>query len=171
VNSRPKVLVAEKIGEPGIELLREHFDVELGVGWSREELADRIGGYDGILIRSATKLDGELIGRADRLRAVGRAGVGVDNVDVPAATKRGIVVANAPQSNVITAAEHTMALLLALARNVPQAHASLVSGKWERSKFSGVELYEKTLGIVGFGRIGQLVAPPGAVVRDARDRI
>ena len=158
MNSRPKVLVAEKIGDPGIELLREHFDVELGVGWSRDELADRIGGYDGILIRSATKLDEELIGRADRLRAVGRAGVGVDNVDVPAATKRGIVVANAPQSNVITAAEHTMALLLALARNVPQAHASLVSGKWERSKFSGVELYEKTLGVVGFGRIGQLVA-------------
>jgi D-3-phosphoglycerate dehydrogenase len=92
------------------------------------------------------------------LRAVGRAGVGVDNVDVPAATARGIVVANAPQSNVITAAEHTMALLLALARNVPQAHASLTSGKWERSKFSGVELYEKTLGVLGFGRIGQLVA-------------
>jgi D-3-phosphoglycerate dehydrogenase len=99
-----------------------------------------------------------LITRATRLRAVGRAGVGVDNVDVDTATKRGIVVANAPQSNVITAAEHTMALLLALARNVPQAHASLTSGKWERSKFSGVELYEKTLGVLGFGKIGQLVA-------------
>src|SRR5438270_12866302 len=95
---------------------------------------------------------------SDRLRAVGRAGVGVDNVDVAAATKRGIVVANAPQSNVVTAAEHTMALLLALARNIPQAHASLTSGRWERSKFSGVELHEKTLGILGFGRIGQLVA-------------
>ena len=158
MNDRAKVLVAEKIGDPGVELLREHFDVELGVGWSREELAERIGGYDGLLIRSATKLDGELIDKAERLRAVGRAGVGVDNVDVPAATKRGIVVANAPQSNVITAAEHTMALLLALARNVPQAHASLTSGKWERSKFSGVELFEKTLGVMGFGRIGQLVA-------------
>lgn len=153
-----KVLVAEKIGGSGLELLREHFDVELGVGWSRDELAERIGDFDGILIRSATKLDAGLIERADRLRAVGRAGVGVDNVDVEAATKRGIVVANAPQSNVITAAEHTMALLLALARNVPQAHGSLTSGKWERSKFSGVELYEKTLGILGFGRIGQLVA-------------
>ena len=158
MNHRAKVLVAEKIGDPGVELLREHFDVELGVGWSREELAERIGGYDGLLIRSATKLDGELIDKAERLRAVGRAGVGVDNVDVPAATKRGIVVANAPQSNVITAAEHTMALLLALARNVPQAHASLTSGKWERSKFSGIELFEKTLGVMGFGRIGQLVA-------------
>ncbi len=99
-----------------------------------------------------------LIDRATALRAVGRAGVGVDNVDVAAATKRGIVVANAPESNVITAAEHTMALLLALARNIPQAHASLIGGKWERSKFSGTELAEKTLGIVGFGRIGQLVA-------------
>jgi D-3-phosphoglycerate dehydrogenase / 2-oxoglutarate reductase len=153
-----KVLVAENIGASGIELLREHFDVELADGWSREELAERIGAYDGILIRSGTKLDAELLERATSLRAVGRAGVGVDNVDVPAATKRGIVVANAPQSNVITAAEHTMALLLALARNVPQAHASLTSGKWERSKFSGVELHSKTLGILGFGRIGQLVA-------------
>ena len=158
----PKVLVAERIGEPGVELLREHFDVELGIEWSRDQLAARIGGYDGILIRSATKLDDELIVRARRLRAVGRAGVGVDNVDVSAATKRGIVVANAPQSNVITAAEHTMALLLALARNVPQAHASLISGKWERSKFSGIELFEKTLGIMGFGRIGQLVSQPSA---------
>jgi D-3-phosphoglycerate dehydrogenase len=153
-----RVLVAENIGTSGIELLKEHFDVEVADGWSPEELADRIGDYDGILIRSATKLNAELIGRADRLRAIGRAGVGVDNVDVPAATKRGIVVANAPQSNVVTAAEHTMALLLALARNIPQAHASLVGGAWERSKFSGVELYEKVLGILGFGRIGQLVA-------------
>ncbi|HWC87317.1 MAG TPA: phosphoglycerate dehydrogenase [Solirubrobacteraceae bacterium] len=155
---RARVLIAEKIGDSGVALLREHFDVDLGHDWSREDLAERIGAYDGILIRSATLLDAELLGRATRLRVVGRAGVGVDNVDVPAATKRGIVVANAPQSNVVTAAEHTMALLLALARNIPQAHASLTAGRWERSKFSGVELYEKTLGILGFGRIGQLVA-------------
>ena len=153
-----RVLVAEKIGDSGIDLLREHFEVELGAGWSAEELAAKIGDYDGILIRSATQLTADLLARATRLRAVGRAGVGIDNVDVAAATERGIVVANAPQSNVITAAEHTMALLLALARNVPQAHASLTGGAWERSKFSGVELYEKTLGILGFGRIGQLVA-------------
>ncbi len=157
-NGRLKVLVKEKIGESGVALLREHFDVEVGVDWSDEELAERIGEYDGIVIRSATKLTAELIARAARLRAIGRAGVGVDNVDVAAATKRGIVVANAPESNVVTAAEHTMALLLALARNIPQAYASLIAGRWERSKFSGVELYEKTLGIVGFGRIGQLVA-------------
>jgi D-3-phosphoglycerate dehydrogenase len=156
--TKPRVLVAEKIGDSGVALLREHFDVDLGTDWTREELAERIGGYDGILIRSATKLDAELLGRAPRLRVIGRAGVGVDNVDVPFATKRGIVVANAPQSNVVTAAEHTMALLLALARNIPQAHASLIAGRWDRSKFSGVELYEKTLGILGFGRIGQLVA-------------
>jgi D-3-phosphoglycerate dehydrogenase len=111
-----------------------------------------------MLIRSATTLDAELIDKADNLKAVGRAGVGVDNVDVDAATKRGIVVANAPQSNVVTAAEHTMALLTALARNVPQAHQSLVEGRWDRAKYSGVELYDKTLGIMGFGRIGQLVA-------------
>jgi len=158
MSERPKVLVKEKIGDSGVALLREHFDVEVGIDWGEEELAERIGEYDGIVIRSATRLTAELIGRAGRLRVIGRAGVGVDNVDVEAATKRGIVVANAPESNVVTAAEHTMALLLALARNIPQAYVSLISGKWERSKFSGVELYEKTLGIIGFGRIGQLVA-------------
>jgi D-3-phosphoglycerate dehydrogenase len=158
MSDRARVLVKEKIGDSGIELLREHFDVELGFDWDDAQLAERIGEYDGILIRSATKLTAELIERGERLRVIGRAGVGVDNVDVPAATKRGIVVANAPESNVVTAAEHTMALLLALARNIPQAYVSLTAGKWERSKFSGVEVYEKTLGILGFGRIGQLVA-------------
>jgi D-3-phosphoglycerate dehydrogenase len=154
-----KVLVKEKIGEPGVRLLREAgFDVDLGIDWSDGELPERIAEYDGILIRSATKLTADLIDRAERLRVIGRAGVGVDNVDVPAATKRGIVVVNAPQSNVVTAAEHTMALLLALARNIPQADASMHAGRWERSKLSGIELYDKTLGIVGFGRIGQLVA-------------
>ncbi|MDE3069705.1 MAG: phosphoglycerate dehydrogenase [Acidobacteriota bacterium] len=155
---RLRVLVAEKIGETGVDSLREHFAVDDGTGWSGEELAERIAPYHGIVIRSATKMTAELIGRAESLRVIGRAGVGVDNVDIDAATKRGIIVANAPQSNVVTAAEHTMGLLLALARNIPQAYASFVEGKWERSKFSGVELYEKTLGILGFGRIGQLVA-------------
>jgi D-3-phosphoglycerate dehydrogenase / 2-oxoglutarate reductase len=155
---RLKVLVKEKVGDSGIKLLEEHFDVDLGIDWTNEELAEKIGVYHGILIRSATKMTAELIDAGESLRVIGRAGVGVDNVDVEAATRRGIVVANAPQSNVVTAAEHTMALLLALARNIPQAYASLTAGKWERSKFSGVELYEKTLGILGFGRIGQLVA-------------
>jgi D-3-phosphoglycerate dehydrogenase / 2-oxoglutarate reductase len=159
VTDKQRVLVKEKIGESGVQLLRDAgFEVELGVDWSDGQLEERIGDFDGILIRSATKLDTGLLEKAGRLRVVGRAGVGVDNVDVDAATRLGVVVANAPQSNVITAAEHTMALLLALARNVPQAHASLTGGEWERSRFSGVELYEKTLGVIGFGRIGQLVA-------------
>jgi D-3-phosphoglycerate dehydrogenase / 2-oxoglutarate reductase len=153
-----KVLVKEKIADSGVNMLRERFAVDVGVDWSDEELAERIGGYHGILIRSATKLTAELIGRADNLRVIGRAGIGVDNVDVEAATKRGIIVANAPQSNIVAAAEHTVALMLSLARNIPQAHASLTAGRWERSKFGGVEVYEKTLGILGFGRIGQLVA-------------
>ena len=154
-----RVLVAEKIGASGIDLLRQHFEVDTAFDNGDFDLDARIGDYDGLLIRSATKVTADLIDRATNLKAIGRAGVGVDNVDVPAATKRGIVVANAPESNVVTAAEHTMALLLALARNVPQAHAALSErGQWERSKWSGVELEGKTLGILGFGRIGQLVA-------------
>lgn len=153
-----RILVKEKIADSGVALLRERFDVDLGLDWDDEQLAERIGAYHGILIRSATKLTAGLIARGDKLKVIGRAGVGVDNVDVEAATKRGIIVANAPQSNVITAAEHTFAMLLALARNVPQAHGALVDGRWERSKWGGVELYEKTLGLLGFGRIGQLVA-------------
>jgi D-3-phosphoglycerate dehydrogenase len=153
-----RILVKEKLADSGVDLLRERFDVDLGVDWTDDELAERIGDYHAILIRSATQLTAELIGRAQNLKVIGRAGIGVDNVDVEAATKRGIIVANAPQSNIVAAAEHTVALMLALARNIPQAHGSLTSGKWERSKFGGVEVYEKVLGVLGFGRIGQLVA-------------
>lgn len=153
-----RVLVKEEIADTGVALLREHFDVEVGTEWEDGQLADQIADFDGIVIRSATRLDADLIERASRLKVIGRAGIGVDNVDVEAATKRGIVVANAPESNAVAAAEHTMALMLALCRSVPQAHASLVSGRWERSRFGGIEVYRKTLGIIGFGRIGQLVA-------------
>jgi D-3-phosphoglycerate dehydrogenase len=153
-----KILVKEKIAASGVDLLRERFEVDLGLDWDDDELADRIGDYHGILIRSATRLTADMIARANNLKVIGRAGIGVDNVDVEAATKRGIIVANAPQSNIVAAAEHTVALMLALARNIPQAHASLTSGRWERSRFGGVEVYEKTLGVLGFGRIGQLVA-------------
>jgi D-3-phosphoglycerate dehydrogenase len=150
-----KVLVREEIAPAGVDLLREHFEVDVdGEG----DLAEKIGAYDAIVIRSATKLTADLIEKADNLKVIGRAGVGVDNVDVEAATRRGIVVANAPESNVVSAAEHTVGLLVALARNIPQAHAALVEGRWERSKWGGVELAEKTLGILGFGRIGQQVA-------------
>jgi D-3-phosphoglycerate dehydrogenase len=153
-----KVLVKEKIADTGVELLRSKFEVELGLDMSDEELRERIGAYDAILIRSATKMTADLIERADNLKVIGRAGTGVDNVDIPAATRRGIIVANAPESNSVAAAEHTLALALALFRNVPQAHGSLVAGRWDRSKFKGAELYGKTLGVIGFGRIGQLVA-------------
>jgi len=153
-----KVLVKEKIADAGVDLLRQSFDVDLGFEMSDEELREAISGYDAILIRSATKLTAELIELADNLKVIGRAGTGVDNVDIPAATRRGIVVANAPESNSIAAAEHSLALMLALFRNVPRADASLAEGRWDRSSFKGSELYGKTLGVVGFGRIGQLVA-------------
>jgi D-3-phosphoglycerate dehydrogenase / 2-oxoglutarate reductase len=153
-----KVLVKEKIADSGVDLLKANFEVDLGLEMSDEELAEKIGEYDAILIRSATKLTPELIERAANLKVIGRAGTGVDNVDIPAATRRGIVVANAPESNSVAAAEHTLALALALFRNVPQAHGALVDGRWDRALYKGAELYGKTIGIVGFGRIGQLVA-------------
>jgi D-3-phosphoglycerate dehydrogenase / 2-oxoglutarate reductase len=154
----PRVLVKEKIADAGVELLRSDFEVELGLDWDEAKLAERIRDFDAILIRSGTKLTADLIERGERLRVIGRAGTGVDNVDIEAATKRGIIVANAPESNSVAAAEHTLAMALALFRNVPQAHGSLVGGRWERSRFGGNELYGKTLGVIGFGRIGQLVA-------------
>jgi D-3-phosphoglycerate dehydrogenase len=150
-----RVLVREEIAEAGVDLLRSRFDVDLDGESSLEEI---IGGYDAIVVRSATKLTADLIERAARLKVIGRAGVGVDNVDVEAATRRGIVVANAPESTVVSAAEHTIGLLVALARNIPQAHAALKQGRWERSSYGGIELAGKTLGVLGFGRIGQQVA-------------
>ena len=153
-----RVLICEKLADAGVAYLRESVTVDLGLDWSKEELADRIGDYDGIVVRSATKVTAELIERGTRLKVVGRAGTGVDNVDVEAATRRGIVVCNAPESNSLSAAEHTIALILAQARNVAQAHARLVDGAWERSKFGGIEVTGKTLGVVGLGRIGRLVA-------------
>jgi D-3-phosphoglycerate dehydrogenase len=150
-----KVLVREEIAPAGVELLRARFDVDEDGDSPLDEI---IGRYDAIVIRSATKLTGDLIAKADALKVIGRAGVGVDNVDVDAATRRGIIVANAPESNIVSAAEHTVGLLVALARNIPQAHEALKNGRWERSKWGGVELAEKTLGVLGFGRIGQQVA-------------
>lgn len=153
-----KVLVKEKIAQAGVELLESKYEVTLGVDWDDAQLKERIGEFDALLVRSATQVDADLIDRGERLKVIGRAGVGVDNIDVAAATKRGIIVANAPESNIVTAAEHTIALLMSVARNVPQADAALKGGEWARSRYGGVELYEKTLGILGFGRIGQLVA-------------
>src|SRR6478736_4852307 len=150
-----RVLVREPIAEAGVALLRERFDVDVDPDSALEDVIDR---YDGIVIRSATRLTSELIDRATRLKVIGRAGVGVDNVDVDAATRRGIVVANAPESTVVSAAEQTIGLLVALARNIPQAHAALKQGRWERKTYGGIELAGKTLGVLGFGRIGQQVA-------------
>ncbi len=152
---RARVLVREKIAEAGIELLRRRFDVDVE---PEGDLAETIGVYDGIVIRSATRMTAELIEKADRLKVIGRAGVGVDNVDLAAASQRGIIVANAPESTVVSAAEHAIGLLFALSRSIPQAHAALKQGRWERSRFGGTELAGKTLGIVGLGRIGQQVA-------------
>jgi D-3-phosphoglycerate dehydrogenase len=151
-----KILVREPIAEAGIRLLQDRgFEVDLD---GDSDLGETIGGYDAIVIRSATKLTADVIERAVRLKVIGRAGVGIDNVDVDAATRRGIVVANAPESTVVSAAEHTIGLLVALTRNIPQAHAALKQGRWERKTYGGVELAGKTLGVLGFGRIGQQVA-------------
>jgi D-3-phosphoglycerate dehydrogenase len=153
-----KVLVAEQIAASGIELLRQKFDVEVKTDLTPEELVQEIPAYDALIVRSATRATREVIEAGKNLKIIGRAGVGVDNVDVEAATERGIIVCNAPTSNIVSAAEQTMALMLAVARKTPQANASMHAGKWERSKFTGAELYEKTLAVVGLGRIGSLVA-------------
>ena len=155
MSDRPRVLVREPIAESGLELLRRRFEV---VQDSESDLASIIGDFDAVIVRSATTLDASLIERAERLKVIGRAGVGVDNVDVDAATRRGIVVANAAESTVDSAAEHAIALLLALARNIPQAHAALTAGIWDRARFTGIELAGKTLGVLGLGRIGRQVA-------------
>src|ERR671914_1402024 len=127
-----KVLVAEKLSAAGLDRLREHVGVDVRLGLTPDELAAAIPAYDALIVRSATKVDSGVLERAENLKVVGRAGIGLDNVDIEAATRQGVLVVNAPQSNVLSAAEHTMALLLAQARNIPQAHQALVSGKWER---------------------------------------
>jgi D-3-phosphoglycerate dehydrogenase len=161
MTEQKRILVKEKLAPEGVRFLEEQgFAVDIGTEWDAEELVARIKDYHGLIIRSATKVTAEVIQAADKLQVVGRAGVGVDNVDVKEATRRGIIVVNAPQSNVLTAAEHTVALMMACARNIPQAHADLKAGKWEKGKWGkgGVELQDKVLGIIGLGRIGFLVA-------------
>lgn len=153
-----KVLVADQLSDLGVAALREHHDVDVKTGLSERELVDVIAAYDAIVIRSATTVDAAVIAAADNLRVIGRAGIGLDNVDIDAATRAGITVCNAPQSNIVSAAEHTVAMILALARNIPQADRALRDGRWERSRWKGVELHGKVLGIVGLGRIGVLVA-------------
>lgn len=154
-----RVLVTEKLAEQGLEAMaKAGHDVDVRLDLSPEGLAAAVRGAHALVIRSATKVTEEVLAAGADLVVVGRAGIGLDNVDVAAATRRGVMVVNAPQSNVLSAAEHAMALLLAQARNLPQAHAALVAGRWERARWEGVELHGKTLGVIGFGRVGALVA-------------
>jgi D-3-phosphoglycerate dehydrogenase len=153
-----KVLVTEPLSDPGLDLLRQDSDVDVRPDLASGDLIGEIRPYDALIIRSATKVTADVLEAGENLKVVGRAGIGLDNVDVDAATRRGVMVVNAPQSNILSAAEHTIALLLAQARNIPQANASVKAGRWERSRFEGVELYGKTLGVIGVGRVGAMVA-------------
>jgi D-3-phosphoglycerate dehydrogenase len=155
-----KVLVSDKLSDSGLQILRSSpgISVDYKPGLSEDELAAAIGDYDALVIRSGSKVTAKVIERASRLRVIGRAGIGVDNVDVPAASKKGIVVMNTPTGNAVTTAEHALSLLMSLARKIPQATASIKAGKWEKNKFEGREVAGKTLGIIGMGNIGRIVA-------------
>lgn len=158
-----KILVTEPLAQAGIDVFEAHGStVDVRLGLSPEELAGIIGGYDALIVRSSTKVTKQLIDAAPRLKIVGRAGVGVDNIDIDACSEAGVLVCNAPESNLVSAAEHTMALMMAAARNIPQASALMKRGAWERTSFVGRELYDKTLAIFGLGRIGGLVAKRAA---------
>ena len=156
--TKPVVLIAEELSPATVEALGPDFEIRACDGADRSQLLPAIADVDAILIRSATKIDAEALAAAKKLKVVARAGVGLDNVDVKAATKAGVMVVNAPTSNIVSAAELAIALLLSTARHVPQAHESLKGGAWKRSKYTGIELFEKTIGVVGLGRIGVLVA-------------
>ena len=156
--SKPVVLIAEELSPATVEALGPDFEIRHCDGADRAQLLPAIADVDAVLIRSATQIDAEALAAAKRLKVVARAGVGLDNVDVPAATQAGVMVVNAPTSNIVSAAELAVALLLASARNVAPANAALKNGEWKRSKYTGVELADKVVGIVGLGRIGQLVA-------------
>lgn len=155
----PKVLIADALSQQAADIFKVRgIDTDARPGLPEDELVKIIGGYDGIAVRSAAKVTANIINAGSKLKIIGRAGIGVDTVDVPAATARGIVVMNTPFGNSVTTAEHTIALLMALARHIPQANASTHAGKWEKSKFTGIELYGKTLGVIGCGNIGSIVA-------------
>ena len=155
-----KVLVSDNLSSSGVDNLKKEsgLEVDVNTGLSKEELIKIIPAYDGLIVRSATKVVAEIIEAADNLKVIGRAGIGVDNIDLDAAGKKGIIVMNAPEGNIITTAEHTMALLMSMSRNIPQARSALKNKKWTPKEFMGVELFEKTLGIIGLGRIGSIVA-------------
>ena len=153
-----KVLVSDSLSDKGIEILKKEVDVDIKTGMSPDELKNCIGEYDALVVRSQTQVTADVIKAAKNLKIIGRAGVGVDNIDVEAATQHGIIVINAPEGNMISAAEHTIAMMMSLSRNIPQANQSMKSGKWDRKAFMGVEVRGKTLGVIGLGRIGAEVA-------------
>ena len=155
-----KVLVSDALSEVGVKIFQETPGIEVDVitGLSPEELKEIIGKYNALVIRSATKVTKDIIMAASNLKVIGRAGIGLDNVDIPVASRQGIVVMNTPYGNTVTTAEHTIAMIMALSRNIPQATASLKDGKWEKKKFRGRELFNKTLGLIGVGNIGRIVA-------------
>lgn len=153
-----KILITDFIAEQGIEILRAEHEVHIRTNLTKNELLDIIGDYDGLIVRSDTKVTEDVIESGKRLKIIGMAGVGVDHIDVPAATKRGIIVANTPVENIVSTSEHTIAMMLALSRNIPQADASLKANRWDRGRFIGNEVKEKTLGVIGLGRIGIEVA-------------
>jgi D-3-phosphoglycerate dehydrogenase len=158
----PRVLVADQLSPAAVDIFKQRgIDTDVKVGLSKEELEKAIGDYDGLAVRSATKVTEKVIAAAARLKVVGRAGIGVDNIDVKAATAKGIIVMNTPFGNSITTAEHAISLMMALARQIPEADRSTQAGKWEKSKFLGVELFGKTLGVIGCGNIGSIVADRG----------
>ncbi len=153
-----KVLVSDPIAEQGIDILKREVDADIATGLEPSELIKRIGNYEALIVRSETQVTKDVINAGKKLKIIGRAGVGVDNIDVGAATEKGIIVVNAPEGNTISAAEHTIAMMMAMSRNIPQANASLKSRKWDRKKFMGVEVRDKALGVIGLGRIGSEVA-------------
>jgi D-3-phosphoglycerate dehydrogenase len=157
----PKVLISDSLSPAAVQIFKDHgveVDFQPKLGGDKEKLAELVGNFDGLAIRSATKVTSKILEKAKSLKVIGRAGIGVDNVDIPAATAKGIIVMNTPFGNSITTAEHAITLMLALARQIPQADASTQAGKWEKNRFMGVEITSKTLGVIGCGNIGSIVA-------------
>ena len=156
----PRVLISDKLSPAAVQIFKDRgidVDFQPDLGKDKDKLLEIIGQYDGLAIRSATKATEKIIAAASKLKVIGRAGIGVDNVDIPAASKKGIIVMNTPFGNSITTAEHAISLMMAVARQIPEANASTHAGKWEKSRFMGVELTGKTLGVIGAGNIGSIV--------------
>ena len=170
----PRVLISDALSPAAVQIFKDRgieVDFQPELGKDKDKLAEIIGDFDGLAIRSATKVTPKILERAKNLKVIGRAGIGVDNVDIPAATAKGIIVMNTPFGNSITTAEHAISLMLALARQIPEADASTRAGKWEKNKFMGVEIFGKTLGVIGCGNIGSIVADRGARPEDEGDRL